>query len=348
MSAEQQTQDAANGQAPPDDKAIEKNKLREPKLGDDATEMGFYSGASFALLQRVARVLSESTLVPERYRGNLSNCMIALNMSSRLRADPLMVMQNLYVVHGSPGWSAQFLIATLNQSGNFTKLRYEWKGEPGQMEWGCRAWAIEKATNEKLAGTWVTWKVAVDEGWVNKNGSKWKSMPEQMFCYRAAAFFVRAYAPEIAMGLPTTEELNDVIDLNAGPGGTYEFQEVQEGQPVRPNGGTQAQSFAERLQQPREGASPVEENDEASAESVADSSPSTEEPKEATEEPADDGGMAAEDELRAEAQALYDRLSKTQGKVGKTRAALQALGVASVKEISVEKLSGFIDTLNSI
>jgi hypothetical protein len=35
-------------------------------------------------------------------------------------------------------------------------------------------------------------------------------MPEQMFMYRAAAWFIRAYVPEIAMGLRTVEEQIDV------------------------------------------------------------------------------------------------------------------------------------------
>ena len=48
------------------------------------------------------------------------------------------------------------------------------------------------------------------EGWDSKTGSKWKTMPEQMFKYRAAAFWQRAYAPEISMGLQTAEEAIDI------------------------------------------------------------------------------------------------------------------------------------------
>src|SRR5690606_5898335 len=59
----------------------------------------------------------------------------------------------------------------------------------------------------------VTIGLAKKEGWYTKNGSKWQTMPEQMLMYRAAAFFVRTYAPEIAMGLHTTEELQDIIEL---------------------------------------------------------------------------------------------------------------------------------------
>jgi hypothetical protein len=59
------------------------------------------------------------------------------------------------------------------------------------------------------------------EGWNKKPGSKWLTMPEQMFLYRAGAFLVRVYAPEIAMGLPTIEELRDVLtEVDVTPEGS--------------------------------------------------------------------------------------------------------------------------------
>ena len=174
---------------------------------------GFGSLQSFELAQRAAKLLSQSSLVPKEYQNNLPNCVIALNMASRMGADPLMVMQNLYIVHGKPGWSSQFLISTFNTSGKFSALRYEWVGEEGKDDWGCRAWAIEKATGEKLVGSTVTIGLAKQEGWYDKNGSKWKTMPQQMLMYRAASWFIRVYAPELAMGMHTVEELGDIVDL---------------------------------------------------------------------------------------------------------------------------------------
>lgn len=183
---------------------------------------GFFDADSFELIQRVAKAFTHSDLVPKQYQGNLSNCIIALDMAQRIGANPLMVMQNLYVVHGTPGWSSKFLIATINVNGGFSKLRYEWKGKPGEDDYGCRAWAIEKETGERLDGIWVTWAMVKSEGWHSKNGSKWKTMPDQMFIYRAAAFWQRAYAPEISMGLITAEEVADTYDAKMGAGGTYE------------------------------------------------------------------------------------------------------------------------------
>jgi hypothetical protein len=183
---------------------------------------GFFDADSFELIQRVANAFTRSDLVPKQYQGNLSNCIIALDMAQRIGANPLMVMQNLYVVHGTPGWSSKFLIATINVSSEFSKLRYEWKGNPGADDFGCRAWAIEKETGERLDGIWVTWAMVKAEGWHSKNGSKWKAMPDQMFIYRAAAFWQRAYAPEISMGLITAEEVADTYEAQRGSGGVYE------------------------------------------------------------------------------------------------------------------------------
>lgn len=182
---------------------------------------GFFNLQSFELIQRVSKAFASSDLVPKQYQGNLPNCMIAMDMAQRMGANPLMVMQNLYIVHGTPGWSSKFLIATINVCGRFSALRYEWKGEPGKPDYGCRAWAIEKATNERLDGIWVTWEMVNAEGWASKNGSKWKTMPDQMFVYRAAAFWQRAYAPELGMGLQTAEEIGDVYDAEKDRAGNY-------------------------------------------------------------------------------------------------------------------------------
>jgi hypothetical protein len=134
-------------------------------------------------------------------------------MAQRMGADPLMVMQNLYVVHGRPAWSAQFLIATFNRNGRYTSIRYRWQGKEGSDDWGCRAYATEIATGNEIVGPLVTIGLAKAEAWFTRGGSKWKTIPEVMLTYRAAAWMVRTNAPEIAMGLPTADEVDDVVTL---------------------------------------------------------------------------------------------------------------------------------------
>lgn len=169
----------------------------------------------FEVMQRMANMYTSSTIVPDTYKNNVGNCVIALDMAMRMGANPLMVMQNLYIVHGNPAFSSKFLIATINASGRFSPLRYEFKGEEGTDEYGCRCIAYESSDRdhaEPLHGDWITIGMAKKEGWYSKNGSKWQSMPSQMLRYRAAAFWQRVYCPEISMGLLTKEEAEDIQD----------------------------------------------------------------------------------------------------------------------------------------
>ena len=187
-------------------------------------EASFFDLQGFELMQRIAKAFVNTDLVPKAYRGNLASCMIALNMAKRMNADPIFIMQNLYDVHGQPSWSSKFLIATVNACGRYASLKYEWRNEdkPDSDDYGCRAWTTEKSTGERLNGVWVTWKMVRAEGWNSKNGSKWKTMPDQMFMYRAASFWARTNAPELSMGLPTAEEALDIIDVTPNADGTLQ------------------------------------------------------------------------------------------------------------------------------
>jgi hypothetical protein len=164
----------------------------------------------FDLAQREAMAWSKAGIVPKAYQGKISDCIVALDVAKRLGASPLQVMQNLYIVHGTPSWSSTFLIAAVNHCGRYGSLRYEERGDINSDDYGVRAWATEKGSSDRLCGSWITWKMVKAEGWLDKAGSKWKTMPEQMFRYRAAAFWQRTYAPEIGMGFSTKEEVEDI------------------------------------------------------------------------------------------------------------------------------------------
>jgi len=167
---------------------------------------------AFEDAQRMAKVFVSSPLVPQQFRGDLGSVLIALNMANRMQADPLMVMQNIYIVHGKPSFSSSYLIACFNQCGRYSAIRYQFTGEPNTDEWGCKAITTELATGEVLEGTNVTLAMAKSEGWYGKAGSKWKTMPELMMRYRAATFLIRTIAPEIAQGFQTREEVLDITD----------------------------------------------------------------------------------------------------------------------------------------
>lgn len=195
----------------------------------------------FEVMQRMAKMYTESSIVPEAYKNNIGNCVIALDMAMRMNLNPLMVMQNLNTVKGNPSWASKFLIATINMSGKYTSLRYKKRilGKVGKIKYNdtvydatlrrntivekefdgtkidnieCIAYATEVSTGEVLESDPVTIETAIKEGWYTKSGSKWQTMPLLMLTYRAAAWWQRAYCPEISMGFMTKEEVDDIQD----------------------------------------------------------------------------------------------------------------------------------------
>ena len=189
---------------------VEPPQLRESRF------TVFSSMKNFKDAKRMARMLVRSTIVPGNYRGDehLGDCVIALEIANRLGASILAVMQNLQLVEGKPGWSSQFLISCVNASGKFSPIRFEMTGTRGEDSWGCIASAIDR-TGQVLKSPEVTIAMAKLEGWYYRPGSKWQTMPGLMLCYRSATLFTRLYAPEITMGIQTTEE---VVDVGLGNG----------------------------------------------------------------------------------------------------------------------------------
>lgn len=185
-----------------------------------------------------AVALSRSNLLPKAFLNNPPNCMIAMEIANRIGAGVFQVAQNLHIIQGKPSWSATFLIATVNASGRWTPLKFRMQGTEGKPDWGCRAVATDKATGEECIGPAVTMAMAKAEGWSTKSGSKWVTMPEVMLHYRAAAFWSRLYAPELAMGIHTTDEITDMSGrlhdlpeaLQPGDAGTLEAQLLGDGE----------------------------------------------------------------------------------------------------------------------
>jgi hypothetical protein len=170
-----------------------------------------WDSAGFEHAQRLAKMFASSVLVPEHLRGKLADVTIALLMARRLNEDPLIVMQNIHVIHGRAGWAAQYIIARANRSGVF-KSRINWRTE-GKGD-GLAVTAFATVEDGSEVSFTVPMQMARDEGWT-KN-SKYKSMPELMLRYRSASFLVRLYAPEVMLGIPTIEEVEDAPAFNAG------------------------------------------------------------------------------------------------------------------------------------
>ena len=159
---------------------------------------------------KMAGVMAKTSIVPQAYKENAGNCLIAIDIANRMGLSPIMVMQNSQVVQGNFTWKGSACKGLIDNCGRFSKTKYVYIGEKGTDTWGCYLEAYDNQTEEVIRGAEVTIKMAKDEGWFGKNGSKWKTMPELMLQYRSATFFARAYCPLALMGFYTTDEMVDI------------------------------------------------------------------------------------------------------------------------------------------
>jgi hypothetical protein len=179
---------------------------------DDGQFSAFLDTGRFMQLYRIAEMFAQSQFVPESFRGKVGDCFIGMQMAMRLGIEPLMLLQNTYVVHGKPGIQAVVAIGLVNTSGLFKdSLDFEVVGDdPTQQNYRVRAFAARKDTGKVVHGPWIDWKIVRAEKWDDKPGSKWKTMPGLMFQYRAGSWFARLHCPERLMGMQTLDELEDV------------------------------------------------------------------------------------------------------------------------------------------
>jgi hypothetical protein len=82
------------------------------------------------------------------------------------------------------------------------------------MDIECIAFTTARGSDKELESSPVSVRLAIQEGWYTKAGSKWQTMTKQMLMYRAASFWTNAYAPELAMGMRTEDEVRDIVDVD--------------------------------------------------------------------------------------------------------------------------------------
>jgi hypothetical protein len=165
-----------------------------------------WSPQGFEHIQRVAKMFSQSDLIPSHLRGNIASVAIALDMARKTGEHPLMVMQNMYTAHGRPGWNAQYMIGRVNRSGIIKgRINYKTEGHGDTLK--VTAYA-RLAENDDLIQAEASMEMARSEGWA-KN-PKYKSMPQHMLEYRAATFLIRKFMPEVMLGMSTEDEIEDL------------------------------------------------------------------------------------------------------------------------------------------
>lgn len=254
-------------------------------------------------IQRIAGIYAASPLFPEHLRKGsketaIANAVLVMNIAERLREDPLTVAQNIYFVSGRPGWSASYMIAKANQFGVF-KTPIEWKVEGKGESLVVTAYAVMNESGKEVEMP-VSFETAKKEGWTRN--SKYASMPEVMLRYRSATALIRAYCPEVMIGMPPVNEVEDEAAMrDVTP--TYGGEEHEETQftPLPVNEVEDAETVEDETPAPRK----VNRTPPPPAQREPKPEPEKEpEPEQAAEEtPHDEDGVVQEDDPEPEQEA---------------------------------------------
>jgi len=162
---------------------------------------------SFELEQRRAGALAKSAFFPDTLKNDIASAVIVYDLANRMNISVMEVAQSIYIIYGRPSFSTSFLVARLNQSG---MIKGSLKTIISDDLQTCKCSAIDAVTGEENIGMSVTMKMAKAEGWIDKKGSKWVTMPELMLRKRAQSFFIKEFYPQVMFGLQTSEEAGDI------------------------------------------------------------------------------------------------------------------------------------------
>lgn len=164
----------------------------------------------FELMQREAKALAQSDMIPKRFRGSVANCLLAVQMAKSLSVgstpiQPVFLMKQIYFVHDQPELQGQAVIALVNMRGPYKEnLHFEYSGSGDTRSCDC----VGVRENGEDRST-VNVATAKSMGWWGKNPI-WKSMTDQMLAYRSATWLARLNCPEVLMGMSTEGEVKDV------------------------------------------------------------------------------------------------------------------------------------------
>ena len=166
--------------------------------------------ASFNEQMHMARVLSDSNLLPAYLRGKPANVLVILQGARALDVSAFWALQSMHVIEGKLGMAAELMRALVIRAGHSIRVversdkRAVVEIKRSDRDTPYRAeFTIEDARNAKLLG---------------KDGSGWSKYPKSMLVARATSIAVRDECPDVMFGVVyTPEELGAVVDADGEP-----------------------------------------------------------------------------------------------------------------------------------
>lgn len=184
---------------------------------DRSDPVSLYLNAGlFGQLQRVARLMSTSKLVPEPFRSTpatkdrpaedrTSDCFLVAAQAMRWGIDPFAAAQCCHVVKGRLGYEGKLIAAVINSRPEVERrLNYKYSGEGRARRVRVVARLRGEHEERDVEGTVGEWAT---------DNEKWRTTPDQMLSYRGAREWARRHLPEALLGVYSDDEVREIATL---------------------------------------------------------------------------------------------------------------------------------------
>jgi len=154
----------------------------------------------------IAEALCGTALAPKQYRGDAASGTAAILYGDEVGMSPLQSLQNIYVVHGTPGLSARAMVALVISRGH----RVWTKVDTPTRVVVCG----QRAGSDVVEESDWTIDRAKRAGYYEQNKSSYEGKPQEMLYARAASVICRKVAPDALLGMSySAEELRDAPSI---------------------------------------------------------------------------------------------------------------------------------------
>lgn len=176
-----------------------------------STEM-LLNPAVMAQVESFAEKMAAGTImIPKHLQNKPSDCLAVVMQAARWGMDPFAVAQKTHLVNGTLGYEAQLVNAVITSSkaieGRF-HFRYggdNWSNKGAHKDCWVQCGAVLKGEEE------IQWGEPLYTSTVTtKNSPLWSTAPRQQASYLATKYWARLYAPQVILGVYSSDELEPV------------------------------------------------------------------------------------------------------------------------------------------
>jgi len=199
-------------------------------LSKTPTDVSIFDESQMMMATKYAEEMAKNPVLPAHFKGNVENCRAVIMQSIRWGMHPDIVAAKTHIVNGNLGYEAQLVNAVITSSTAIEgRFHYEYSDGPWIVQ------SSNKSSGANGGDKWVTNNV--NESDMMRCGAKLKGEDEiqwgewlypaavkvrnsplwwqsgagvkQQCAYLALKYWARMYAPQVIMGVYTSDELDE-------------------------------------------------------------------------------------------------------------------------------------------